>query len=76
MFGLFGRNKKSEELEDVAEAPVDRRASERSDTTTFGPALASRMIVTGMLSSTPPSTRISPSRVMKGGRIVETLTRG
>ena len=32
MFGLFGRNNKSEELEDVAEAPVDRRASERSDT--------------------------------------------
>ena len=32
MFGLFGRDKKSNELEEVIGEPVERRASDRNDT--------------------------------------------
>ena len=32
MFGLFGRNKQSKDIEEVIEEPVERRFSDRNDT--------------------------------------------
>ena len=42
MFGLFGRNKQSKDIEEVIEEPVERRSSERNDTYADAVALTAK----------------------------------